>query len=101
MISIFVHLWCAPNRAAEFRAYEDAALEIFARYNGQVVEILRPDAALSSAPAPYEIHHLQIASLEAWRAFRADEQLQAMAPQRAACIAQTQIFLCCDGGSLP
>ena len=96
MISIFVHLWCVPNRHAEFRAYEDAALAIFSSHGGQVLEILRPDAALSSANAPDEIHRLRVESLDEWQAFRADEQLATLADERAACIAHTQVFVCPD-----
>ena len=96
MISIFVHLWRAPNRETEFRAYEDAALQIFSSHGGQVLEILRPDAALSSAPMPDEIHLLRIESLDGWNAFRADAQLATLADERAACIAQTQIFVCSE-----
>ena len=92
---ILVHLWCVPEREREFRAYEDAALQIFRSYGGEVLEILRPDATLSSANAPHEIHLLRIALLDAWQAFRADEQLQLLAAERAACVARTQVLVCC------
>ena len=96
MISIFVHLWCAPHRETEFRDYEDAALAIFSSHGGRVLEILHPNAALSSADAPDEIHLLCIESLDGWNAFRADAQLATLADERAACIAHTQVFVCPD-----
>ena len=94
MIQIIVHLWHLPNRETEFRVYEEAALQIFSSHGGRVLEILRPDAALSSAPMPDEIHRLAIDSLENWQSFRSDEQLKSMGLQRAACISQTQVFIC-------
>ena len=96
MIQIIVHLWCVPNRETEFRVYEDAAIQIFSSHGGRVLEIVRPDAALSSANAPDEIHRLAIDSLDDWQSFRSDEQLQSMVSQRAACVAQTQVFFCSD-----
>lgn len=101
ILQLFVHLWCVPGQEEEFRAYENRALKIFERYGGKVLERLRPDAALSTAPVPHEIHRLQIASLEAWQQFRDDAVLQSLAPQRAVCIEKTQVFLCLTPHSNP
>lgn len=94
MVVLVVHLWARPGRENEFRTYEDAALTIFRRHGGEVLEVLHPDTTLSTAPVPHEIHRLRIASLEAWGRFQGDEKLRSLAPQRAACIAQTQLFFC-------
>lgn len=101
MVQLFVHLWCVPGQEKEFHAYENTALKIFKQYGGQVLERIRPDAALSTTPVPHEIHRLRIASLEAWQQFRDDAVLQSLAPQRAVCIEKTQVFLCLTPHSNP
>jgi hypothetical protein len=95
---LLVHLWCIQGQEAAFRTYEAAALQIWREHGGQVLEILTPDATLSTPPVPHEIQRLRIESIQAFNAFRSNGRLQSMAAQRAACIEQTQIFFCPDPG---
>lgn len=88
-----VHLWAKSDRYDDLRVYEDAALAIFRRHGGKVLQILRPDAVLCAPDCPDEIHLLQIESQSAWDRFRGDAELAARSDERAACIARTHFRL--------
>jgi hypothetical protein len=62
-----------------FLAFEDAVLPLLAKYNGELVLRLRPDAAAKiagSAEPPYEVHVLRFASELDLARFAADEERQ-------------------------
>jgi hypothetical protein len=59
MIHLTQLIYIRPGKEAIFDAFEAVALPLIARYNGQLLLRIRPDASAlieGEADAPYEIH---------------------------------------------
>lgn len=89
---LIVSLYVAEGRETQYRAFEDQALAIGARYEVRLVAAARLSAQANGLAAPYELHVLSLprrAALEQWRQ---DPQYQAMMAERAAIILRTEVI---------
>lgn len=101
-ITLVVRLWIYEGRTAEFEAFERAAARIMNRYGGAVERVVRltpPDVPGSTDDPPFEVHLVRFPGRAAFEAYRADADLAALAPARAAAIRRTEVFLGTDGPS--
>ena len=89
IVTLFVH----EGREAEFDEFERQAARIMARHGGRVERVIRPTAVLPAGPLPREIHVVTFPDLAAFDAYRADAELVALAPLRAAAIARTDVTI--------
>jgi uncharacterized protein (DUF1330 family) len=88
-----------PGMAEAFRAYEHAAARIMAKHGGAIERVIveRPQSGVVADHPLREVHIVTFPSDEAFAAYRADPELVALAAQRDACIADTQILVGSDG----
>jgi len=88
-VTLCVLLWARAGREAALVAYEDAVLPLVADHSGRVVQRTRNTG--TSTDEPYEIHLLEFASEDALEAYMGDERRAALAAERDAAIARTQV----------
>ena len=72
---VYVH----PGKEDVFHQFEDVAIPLIAKHNGELVLRLRPDAAsvvASSGEVPYEVHIVRFASEEDLARFAGDDERQ-------------------------
>ncbi len=80
------------GQLAPYQAYERAAAEILARHGAAIERVVVLEGA------PYrEMHVVRFPTPEAWSAYRADAALAALAAERAAVIASTEVWIGEDG----
>jgi uncharacterized protein (DUF1330 family) len=70
-----------------FEAYEHEAAQIMARHGGRMEQVIK-----ESTPPQREVHLVYFPTHEAFDAYRADPDLIALTPQRAAAIAATELI---------
>jgi hypothetical protein len=101
-IVLLVELFVRPGRVAEFRRFETAAARIMQRHGGRIDRVIRPTGPARGHDAlPYEIHLVSFASAAGLEAYRADPELQALAPLRESAIARTEVTVGSDGEPYP
>jgi uncharacterized protein (DUF1330 family) len=88
-----VLLWARPGMAAALTAYEDKVLRLVAEHGGRVLErgSVLPGSQHDGEP-PTEIQFLEMPSQATLDAYVNDPRRQAMAAERDAAIARTDIF---------
>jgi hypothetical protein len=89
MIRLCVLLWSKSGRDDALRAYEDRVLELMGDYEARVLQRLRTDGANG---APLEIQVLEFPSREALDGYMQDERRTALAGEREAAIARTDVL---------
>ena len=88
-VRLCVLLWPNPGAEAALIAYEDRVLELMASHGARVLQRARGDGADG---APLEIQILEYPSQGALDAYIADERRVAMAAEREAAIARTEVL---------
>jgi hypothetical protein len=96
-IVLLVELFIHPGRAAEFRRFETAAARIMRRHGGRIDRVIRPTGPPQDGALPHEIHLVSFASAAGLEAYRADAELQALAPLRESAIARTEVTVGTEG----
>jgi uncharacterized protein (DUF1330 family) len=88
-VRLCVLLWPNPGAESALIAYEDCVLELMASHGARVLQRARTDGANG---APLEIQLLEYPSQEALDAYIADERRTALAGEREAAIARTDVL---------
>ena len=88
-----VLLWARPGMEAALSAYEDKVLRLVAEHGGRVLErgTVLPGSQHDGEP-PAEVQLLQLPSQASLDAYRNDPRRLAMAAERDAAIARTDLF---------
>jgi uncharacterized protein (DUF1330 family) len=88
-----VLLWARPGMEAALSAYEDKVLRLVAEHGGQVLErgTVLPGSQADSEP-PTEVQLLEMPSETGLDAYMNDPRRLAMADERDAVIARTDVF---------
>jgi uncharacterized protein (DUF1330 family) len=88
-----VLLWARPGMEAALRAYEDKALGLIAEHGGRVLErgTVLPGSQHDGEP-PTEVQFLEMPSQASLNAYINDPRRLAMAADRDAAIARTDLF---------
>lgn len=88
-ISLCVLLWSKPGAEEALCAYEDTVLGLMADHGAQVLQRMRTDGANG---APLEIQILEFPSQVALDGYMQDERRTALADEREAAIARTDVL---------
>ena len=88
-VTLCVLLWAQPGADNGLVAYEDKVLEFVPEHGGRVLQRARSSGA---GEQPLEIQLLEFPSAQALAAYQADGRRQALAGERAAVIARTDII---------
>ena len=89
-VTLCVLLWAHPGRAADLSSYEDQVLGLLAEHGGQVIQRARTVAGNGDEPA--EVQLLRFRSEAALDGFMRDARRAALAGQRDAAIARTDVL---------
>lgn len=93
MLSIVVLL--NINDESAFLEFEKAAIELMARYGGELIAAFKPkpgDSSFGGSDAD-EIHILQFPDEQAFAAYRSDAELKALSDLRLQAIKSTRIYI--------
>ncbi len=88
-IQLCVLLWARPDATGALIAYEDAVLALLPDHNGTLVQRARTDGADG---APTEIQLIEFGSQAGYDGYMADDRRTALADQRDAAIARTDLY---------
>lgn len=88
-LDLCILLWPRPHAEAALADYEDRVLELLADHGARTLQRARTDGTGS---APLEIQILRFPSQAALNAYMADERRAALAEQRDAAIARTEVI---------
>jgi len=88
-----VLLWARPGMQAALSGYEDKVLRLLAEHGGRVLQrgTVLPGSRHDGEP-PTEVQFLQMLSAASLDAYMNDPRRLAMAPERDAAIARTDLF---------
>ena len=89
-IHLCVLLWSKPGTEEALRAYEDTVLELMADHGARVLQRMRTDGADG---APLEIQVLEFPSQGALDGYMQDERRTALANEREAAVARTDVLV--------
>ncbi|MEV4415788.1 hypothetical protein [Catellatospora sp. NPDC049609] len=87
-INLCVLLWARPGAEAALAAYEDKVLALFDDHGCTLLQRVRTDGADG---APTEVQIITVPSQAALDAYLADERRTALAAERDAAVARTDI----------
>jgi uncharacterized protein (DUF1330 family) len=88
-IRLCILLWARPDADAALVGYEDQVLKLMADHGARVLQRARTDGADAT---PLEIQILEYPSQAALDGYLADERRAALAGEREAAIARTEIL---------
>ncbi|MFC7546972.1 hypothetical protein [Plantactinospora sp. GCM10030261] len=88
-VQLCVLLWARPGAAEALIAYEDKVLALLGEHGGRVVRRARTGG---TDGAPTEVQLIEFASRAGYDAFLADERRTALAGERDAAIARTEVY---------
>ena len=91
-VNLCVLLWAHVGREADLSAYEDQVLGLLAEHDGHVIQRARTVAAKADDSEPTEVQLLRFASEAALDGFMHDGRRAALAGQRDAAIAMTEVL---------
>jgi len=82
-------LWARPGAAEALAAYEDKVLALLGEHGGRLLQRARTDGADGR---PDEIQLIEFASQAGYDGFMADERRTALAGERDAAVARTDLY---------
>jgi uncharacterized protein (DUF1330 family) len=91
-VTLCVLLWARDGRAADLSAYEDWVLALLAEHGGQVIQRAATEAGNGGDGEPAEVQLLRFSSEAALDGFLHDPRRAALAGQRDAAIARTDVL---------
>jgi antibiotic biosynthesis monooxygenase (ABM) superfamily enzyme len=91
-VSLCVLLWAHEGREAELSAYEDQVLGLLPEHDGHVIQRARTVAGNGDSDEPAEVQFLRFASEAALDGYLNDARREALADQRKAVVAMTEVM---------
>ena len=91
MIYLVVRLTWVPGKAAEGSDYERTVMRFWVEHGGEIIAAFKPQAQADGLPPADEVQLLRIPTQAQLDAYLSDPRRLALAPQRAASIAVTEI----------
>jgi antibiotic biosynthesis monooxygenase (ABM) superfamily enzyme len=91
-VSLCVLLWAHEGREAELSAYEDQVLALLPEHDGHVIQRARTAAGNGNSDQPVEVQFLRFASEAALDGYLHDARREALADQRKAAVAMTEVM---------
>ena len=91
-VNLCVLLWAHEGRDAELSAYEDQVLGLLAEHDGHVIQRAKIVAGNGNSDEPTEVQLLRFASDAALDGYIRDARREALAGQRDAAIAMTEVM---------
>jgi hypothetical protein len=91
-VNLCVLLWAHEGRDADLSAYEDQVLGLLAEHEGHVIQRARTVARNGDDSEPTEVQFLRFASEAALDGYLNDARRAALAGQRGAAIAMTEVL---------
>ncbi|HJX99988.1 MAG TPA: hypothetical protein VJ351_04160 [Streptosporangiaceae bacterium] len=91
-VNLCVLLWAHEGRDAELSAYEDQVLSLLAEHDGHVIQRAKTVAGNGTSDEPTEVQLLRFASDAALDGYMQDARREALAGQRDAAIAMTEVM---------
>ena len=91
-VNLCVLLWAHEGRGAELSAYEDQVLGLLAEHDGHVIQRAKTVARNGNSDEPTEVQLLRFASDAALDGYMRDARREALAGQRDAAIAMTEVM---------
>ncbi|MFZ0192609.1 MAG: hypothetical protein WAL72_37305 [Streptosporangiaceae bacterium] len=91
-VNLCVLLWAHEGRDAELSAYEDQVLGLLAEHDGHVIQRAKTVARNGNSDEPTEVQLLRFASDAALDGYMRDARREALAGQRDAAIAMTEVM---------
>jgi uncharacterized protein (DUF1330 family) len=91
-VNLCVLLWAHEGRDADLSAYEDQVLGLLAEHDGHVIQRAKTVAGNGSSDEPTEVQLLRFASDAALDSYLQDARREALAGQRDAAIAMTEVM---------
>lgn len=88
-VIVTAKLWVRDGRFEAFAAFEEKAFVIMARHGAKVLRVDQNHSA--SDGSAHEVHVLEFPDMDSFDAYRSDPALVALADQREACIAKTEV----------
>ncbi|MES5819953.1 hypothetical protein [Streptomyces sp. RG80] len=88
-VQLCVLLWARPGAAEAMAAYEDKVLALLGEHGGRVVQRARADGADGR---PDEIQLIEFAGQDGYDAFMKDGRRVALADERDATVARTDLY---------
>jgi uncharacterized protein (DUF1330 family) len=88
-VQLCVLLWARPGAADALAAYEDKVLALLGEHGGRLAQRARADGADGR---PDEIQLIEFASQAGYEGYMADERRTALAGERDAAIARTDLY---------
>jgi len=90
-LTLCVLLWARPGCEAGLATYEDKVLVLIAEHDGRLLQRARANRGGSDAQ-PREVQLIEFGSQAAFDAYLADERRTAMAGERDAVVARTEVI---------
>lgn len=91
-IYIVASLWIHEGAESAFEVFEKKAARTMKKYEGQIERTIRA-ASGPSPDQPFEVHIIRFPSQEMFEAYRADQELKALLPERNLAISRTEILI--------
>ncbi|HWN61759.1 MAG TPA: hypothetical protein VNO25_13960 [Streptosporangiaceae bacterium] len=91
-VNLCVLLWAHEGRGAELSAYEDQVLGLLGEHDGHVILRAKTVARNGNSDEPTEVQLLRFASDAALDGYMRDARREALAGQRDAAIAMTEVM---------
>jgi uncharacterized protein (DUF1330 family) len=91
-VNLCVLLWAHKGRDADLSAYEDQVLGLLPEYDGHVIQRAKTVVRKDDDSEPTEVQLLRFASEAALDGYLQDARREAMADQRDAAIAMTEVM---------
>ena len=91
MIYLVVRLTWVPGKAADGSEYERTVMRFWVEHGGEILAAFKPLAQADGLPPADEVQILRIPTQAKLDAYLSDPRRLALAPQRAASIAVTEI----------
>ena len=91
-VNLCVLLWAREGRDADLSAYEDQVLNLLAEHDGHVIQRANTVVRKGDDSEPTEVQLLRFASEGALDGYMQDARREALADQRDAAIAMTEVM---------
>jgi GAF domain-containing protein len=91
-VNLCVLLWAHQGRDADLSAHEDQVLGLLAEHDGQVIQRARTVPRNGNNDEPTEVQLLRFASEAALDGYMQDDRRTALAGQRDAAVAMTEVL---------